>query len=192
MTQLIIGVTGRICSGKDTVADYLSENGFTVLDYDRMNHEVLSSLSAEISEAFPGAVVSGEVDRKKLASIVFPDKNELRKLESITYPVLVERTYDIINGNPSIPFVLNCPLLARIGLDSICTFILFVDAPYQVRLERFIARNHQDKAEFDRRDSAQEDILPSGRVHIIDNSGDLQSLLSQVDSVLHSYILPLY
>ena len=79
---MIIGLTGKSCAGKDEVASILSSFGYYVIDEDKLGHEALrANRDSLISEFGEGILSDGEVDRKKLGSIVFSDPMKLKKLE---------------------------------------------------------------------------------------------------------------
>ena len=73
---MIIGLTGKICAGKDTFASLLPEDRFAVIDVDALGHEALAENKDKVAEAFGADVIrsDGTVDRKKLGAIVFSDK----------------------------------------------------------------------------------------------------------------------
>lgn len=91
----VIGLTGRIGSGKSTVSKYLEELGAVVIDADKVTHEVLSpgheighSVIAEFGQEIldPG----GEIDRKKLGEIVFNNPEALERLTQLMHPPMYE------------------------------------------------------------------------------------------------------
>jgi dephospho-CoA kinase len=91
----IIGLTGGIGSGKSTVAGYLAELGATVIDLDKVGHEVLKSrggTSKKVVEEFGKDIldVRGEIDRARLAEIVFKDRKALGRLNRIVHPAIDE------------------------------------------------------------------------------------------------------
>ena len=90
---MIIGLTGKICAGKDTLASMLPHDRFSVIDVDGLGHEALSENISAIRHAFGDSVIKadGSVDRKVLGPMVFADKEKLETLNSITHPWMVER-----------------------------------------------------------------------------------------------------
>ena len=89
----VIGLTGGIGSGKSTVAQFLAEFGATVMELDKLGHEVLKP-GGEVWESvvneFGRDIVSpsGEIDRARLGKIVFNDPEALARLNRITHPVI--------------------------------------------------------------------------------------------------------
>jgi len=95
----VIGLTGGIGSGKSTVSRFLAELGAVIIDADKVGHEVLSTSSQvrrELLATFGWQIIapSGEVNRKKLAEIVFQDPESLSQLNQIMHP----RMYDTVKA----------------------------------------------------------------------------------------------
>lgn len=95
----VIGLTGGIGSGKSTVSGFLAQLGAVIIDVDRVGHEALSTDSQvrrELLATFGRQVISpsGEVNRKKLAEIVFSNPESLSQLNQIMHP----RMYDMVKA----------------------------------------------------------------------------------------------
>jgi len=90
----VIGLTGGIGSGKSRFVQYLVEFGAAVIDADRLGHEVLKSTQVreELVAAFGKEILNldGEIDRGRLAGVVFNDEAALRKLNRITHPKIFQ------------------------------------------------------------------------------------------------------
>lgn len=89
--MVVIGVTGNIGSGKSTVCRFLAELGAAVIDADEAAQEVYkphSQVWQEIIDTFGPEVLqpNGEIDRVKLAQLVFPDPKALAQLNEIVHP----------------------------------------------------------------------------------------------------------
>jgi len=85
--MIIIGLTGSVGTGKTEVSNYFIRNKISVFDSDkkvRLIHEN-TIVQQEISRLFPNSLVAKKVDRKKLAKVVFNDKEKLALLENIIY-----------------------------------------------------------------------------------------------------------
>jgi len=91
---MIIGITGSIGSGKTTAAKIFSKYHYTRIDADEIGHELLKSnkkIKNKLITYFGNEIIgkNGNIDRKKLGGIVFNDKNELKKLNSIMHPLII-------------------------------------------------------------------------------------------------------
>ena len=186
---MIIGLTGKTCAGKDTLASLLPHDRFFVIDVDALGHEALAENKERIREAFGDSVMNedGSVDRKALGPVVFSDKAKLGTLNSITHPWMVEKTMEMAreaekDGKIA---VINAALLESMGFVKSCDTVILVTAPYSVRERRAYERNGLGSDEFRKRAEAQKDIglslFSSGRPLItIINDGDIDSLSRQV------------
>ena len=89
---MIIGLTGKSCSGKDYVSHMFGDE-FLVIDEDHLGHIALDVNKDKLVDAFGEDILrDGKVDRKKLGPIVFSDKEKLEKLNSISHPWMLSET----------------------------------------------------------------------------------------------------
>lgn len=186
---MIIGLTGKSCAGKDTVAALLPEDRFSVIDVDGLGHEALEENHEKLRKAFGSSIFrdDGTVDRKVLGPIVFADAEKLETLNSITHPWMKEETLrkaKEVEGNGKIA-VINAALLESMGFVEYCDMIILVIAPYGIREERALKRDGMTKEKFHDRAMAQKDIglslLESGRnVITIVNDSDEATISRQV------------
>ncbi|TVQ20982.1 MAG: dephospho-CoA kinase [Spirochaetaceae bacterium] len=140
----IIGVAGKICSGKSAFTTMLRDCSFHEIDVDAVGHEVVQEQIDAIEAAFGAAVVTGDrrVDRKALGRIVFADAAALRKLEQIVHPRMVEAVHSRIRGSdPEARIVVNAALLFHMGLHTLCDHVVVVRAWFPVRLIRSLRRD---------------------------------------------------
>jgi dephospho-CoA kinase len=94
----VIGLTGGIGTGKSTVARFLAGLGAVTMDLDKVGHEALRSGKARdrIVNEFGGDILGagGEIDRSRLAGIVFNDRKSLQRLNNILHPVIDDMVDD--------------------------------------------------------------------------------------------------
>ncbi|MCK5641646.1 MAG: dephospho-CoA kinase, partial [Gammaproteobacteria bacterium] len=91
--MIVIGLTGGIASGKSTVSQMLSELGATVIDADKVGHEAFrphSDAWRDLVATFGSGILgqNEEIDRGKLADIVFNDPKALEQLNRIMHPLM--------------------------------------------------------------------------------------------------------
>ena len=192
----VIGLTGRICSGKNLAAEYLSGLGFTVIDVDRLGHEILDR-EVETAAAIFGSDIKkrdGGVDRKILSQKVFSNPAVLKKLENFLHPLMVETCKNMITtslADTSRGIVLNAAVLSRMRLDAICDSVLFLTAPWGVRFLRARASRGMQLSNFLNRNRSQKDIASKNlsghyEVFTIRNIGSTQYLYKKLDSIVKS------
>jgi dephospho-CoA kinase len=147
MNKPVIGIVGGIGSGKSLVAAQLVALGGHLIVADALGHDGLRQ--PEIKQALrarwgDGVFDKGEVDRRRLAKIVFADETERHALEAIQFPYIgrrVDEEVDRARRDPAVRFViLDAAVLLEAGWRSRCDHVLFVDAPREVRLERVKSR----------------------------------------------------
>lgn len=188
----VIGITGGIGSGKSTVARLLGAFGCVVADSDGAGRAALED--PEIKRtliAWWGQAIlddSGAVDRRAVGRIVFADESERKRLEGLTHPWIEARRREQFEaaGEEAIAFVIDAPLLLEAGLDAECDVILFVEAPFEQRLERVQANRGWDASELARREESQLplDAKRQRADDVLLNDGDLKSLRRQVGRFL--------
>lgn len=156
---MVIGLTGKSCSGKNYVGRVLEGIGLEVWDTDRMCHDGLNeNIRAIVSEFGEGVVQGAEISRQALGKIVFSDPERRKALENILYPWLREKVEEWIKRNPEGILVLNGALLYRAGFCDLCECVIYVDASYETRLRRAIERDGLDEKTFMLREQSQQDV----------------------------------
>lgn len=198
--MIVVGLVGRIGSGKSTVARLLAAHGATVIDADRLAHEVLDEpevVQAVVARFGPEVLDdAGRVRRPALAAKVFGSTDEqaagLRALEGIVHP-RVRRRIEVIlaaeagagaGAEPRV-VVLDVPLLVQAGWDEICDRLLHVECAEDVRRARLEARGWPD-AQRDARERAWErGYLPPApeKTLRVDASGDPPYTSRQVERI---------
>jgi dephospho-CoA kinase len=185
---LLVGLTGGIGAGKSTVTGMLAERGAVILDADAFAREAVRSGTEgfrRVVERFGKGIVApdGELDRSKLAAIVFNDPQALSDLEAIVHPEVRRMIADGITANldgDGVVVLVN-PLLIEMGTHRDCDVVVVVSVSPQTQVERSVARGMTEEdvrarlaAQLPLEDRArQADVL-------IDNEGTLEELSSQV------------
>jgi len=203
----LIGLTGNIATGKSSVAAILEELGARVIDADVLVHGLMepgTDVWLRIAEAFGREMLGqgGNIDRSKLAALVFSDPEALRRLEWIAHPAVgaeVERILHRIeeegsgNGGASDGeeglhepvAVLEAIKLLESGLAEECDVVWVVVAPREVQIERLMRTRGLSSSEAAMRIDAQppqEEKIESADV-VIRNLGSLEQLRDQVEEL---------
>jgi dephospho-CoA kinase len=186
---LRVGLTGGLASGKSTVAGWLRDAGFTVIDADRLVADLYQpggQGAAVVRQLFgPEAIdAEGGVDRAKVAARVFSDPEARRALEKAIHPLVRERFSEIAQAAQGV-VVLEATLLVEAGYGPMFDFIVTVEADAEARLRRAIARG-LDEASARARLVAQGDgeERKEAAHRMIDNCCDLPHLRRQVDELI--------
>ncbi len=178
--MLKIGITGNIASGKSAVQNILESLGYKVFDADKSAHELLSK-SQKVLDTF------GTNSREILAGTVFSDKRKLKQLEDILHPLIKDAMLKFFSDNcgQSLIFA-SVPLLFEAGFDKFVDKIIFISAPYQMRLNRLIQRNGYDEnyARLRLESQLSEDVKIPKSDFVIVNDGDLNLLRQKTKECL--------
>ncbi len=158
----IIGIAGGIGSGKSFIARLFGELGCSVIDSDAAVREVYTqpAVLQTLQSWWPGVVDQvGKLDRKAVASRVFNNPDERKRLESLVHPLvdqarLCQMNRDLSQTPNLKAFIWDTPLLFEAGLHRQCDTVVFVDAPLETRLSRVAGRGW-DQAELSRRENLQ-------------------------------------
>lgn len=137
----LVGLTGGIAAGKSTVASLWASLGATVIDADVLAREVVEPKSvgfAEVAREFPKAIINGELDRKALASIVFADADERRKLEGILHPLIQGESKRLIKSATTPIVIYVVPLLVEADVDLPFDAVVTVEAPEKDQIARMV------------------------------------------------------
>ncbi len=198
MKSKIIGLTGSIATGKSTVSKYLIKKGYKVVDADKITHELMKKDNInylEIVNYFGNSILDkdDEIDRKKLANIVFSDKNKLNALNNLTHPNIFNKINETIEESDEKIIFLDIALLIEfiknnswnISLDEI--WLVYVNK--DIQLERLMKRNDFTEKEAKIRIKSQMDIDEKIKYadFILYNDKDLEYLYRQIDERLNLY-----
>jgi len=186
---IVVGLTGSIGMGKSTAAGRFARAGDAVHDADAAVHRLYRGAAvAPVGKVFPDVVVGGQVDRKRLSSVVLDDPEAMERLESIVHPLVradEERFLETAREEGRRIAVLDIPLLLETGRDRDVDCIVVVSAPEAVQRARVLARPGMTS---ERLDSILARQMPDAekrrRAHfVIDTAGPLEDAARQVTAV---------
>jgi dephospho-CoA kinase len=197
--MLKIGLTGGIGSGKTAVSDQFQTLGINVIDTDIISRELINHNPAVLKKIvgiFGNKVLDakGLLDRKKLAQIVFGDKQQKQQLEKLLHPAIRSEVNRQIQHFSSLNtqagyLIIVIPLLLETGFTDLIDRILVVMAEEKVRVERIKQRDDRTSSQIyaiinnqvkdDKRINAADDI--------IENNSNLDYLASQVRQLDKKY-----
>ncbi len=166
-------LTGGIGAGKSTVGQLLRVRGALVIDADEIGHQVLEPGGAaydRVAETWPSVVVDGVIDRTRLADIVFRDRADLERLESLTHVAIRQQIARMIETSTEKVVVVEVPLVTDFMGSGWLRVV--VDTDPETRMERLGGRG-TTADDASRRMAAQPDRTRwiATADHVIDNSG---------------------
>ena len=143
----VIGLTGQSGAGKSTASKIFSDCGIPVIDCDVVARKIsnLPEFLEKISLAFPGCVDDSGLLRRKLGNLVFNDRAKLREYGSIIFPYItaaIMKEITSLKDSGEKLVILDAPTLFESGMDSVCSEVISVVAPFDVKLRRILERDN--------------------------------------------------
>ena len=186
---MAVAVTGGIGAGKSEALRAFARHGAAVISSDEIVHDLLRSdedVRAAVRERFGDGVFGpeGQVDRGRIADIVFADPEQLDWLERLLHPRVIAaylRWRDDLASRPDPPAVCvtEVPLLYEVGGDTRFDAIVVISAAPDVRVSRQV-RPMQDR---ERRLIPDEEKLSRADFAYV-NDGSLEELDQFVSGVV--------
>jgi len=173
-------LTGGIATGKSSVAKIFESFDFKIIDADRVAHEMLELHQDKIVELFGSQyILDGKVNRKALGTLIFGNKQEKLRLETLLHPLIfseIEKQaleLDLLKK----PYLVDIPLFfetKRYAIEK----VIVVYVPRKLQLKRLMARDSSTKEASEQRINSQIEIDKKKQqsTYLIDNQGDLKTL----------------
>lgn len=186
--EYAVALTGGIATGKSTVVKIFVKEGFTVIDADKIAHQVLDEQSQEIIRLFGEAFVNeGKVDRKALGAVVFSDSQKRSQLEALLHPLIYLEIQKQSRDLDKLckPYLVDIPLFFETGRYPIMRSIV-VYATKEQQLNRLMQRDGYNMQNALQRINAQMPIDEKRRraTYVIDNTKDLAWLEAECKRVI--------
>ena len=153
--MIVLGLTGSIGMGKTATARMFAEEGALVQDADATVHTLYARGGAAaplLSDAFPGAVKDGAVDRAELARQIALDPQGLARLEAIVHPLVADARAAFLAEAEKAGaevVVLDVPLLFEVGAHDGVDAVVVASAPVEVQRSRVLARQGMTPERFE-------------------------------------------
>ncbi len=191
--MIVIGLTGGIGTGKSEVARIFQELGAVLINADQIGHQAYtphSEIWQEVVKAFGEEILqpNGEIDRKKLGSIVFADPDQLTRLNRIMHPrmarIVAQQVQELREQGADV-VVVEAALLFVAGWDSLVGEVWSTESPENLVIKRLQSRSGLSQEEARKRIDSQmsaEERKSRSQV-VVDNSGDLAELERVVRSI---------
>jgi dephospho-CoA kinase len=186
----LIGLTGAIGSGKSSVSALFASKGAIIIDGDGIAKQLQQKGSATLQKMVDefGDILldTGELDRAKVAQLVFGDADLLKRLNAIMHPAISAEILRQIEANTETDnvVVLDMPLLVENPREGMSGLVV-VDVDPEVAISRLVQYRNMNEDDARRRMASQasrEDRLKVAD-RVIDNSGSPDALNAQVDEV---------
>ncbi|MFZ3106756.1 MAG: dephospho-CoA kinase [Candidatus Hydromicrobium sp.] len=190
--MVVLGITGRIASGKSTVSRYIKKikKNTLILDVDKVAKNIYSKnpvILNELRKIFGDEVFNsdGDLIYKSLAEKVFSSKTELEKLNRLMFPLIRSEVKNILNENRDKNYIIiEAAILFDCKLDLMCDYIILVDTSDERRKIFLKNKNFLDD-DIELRIEGQHIKINKKKVNfIINNNNSKESLLKKVEKIL--------
>jgi len=157
----LVGLTGGIAAGKTSVARRWVELGGHEIDADVLARRALEAGSQgleKVAKVFGSEMLDpkGELNRKKLAELVFNDEHKRKQLEAIVHPIVRSLAVEALAHLPEGAIAIyTVPLLVEASVDLPFDFVVTVEAPVEKQLERMVKSRGMTQGEATARIKAQ-------------------------------------
>ena len=189
--MVVIGLTGGIASGKSTVSQILSELGAVVIDADKVGHEAFypnSDVWREVVAALGKGILgqNNEIDRSKLAKIVFNDQKALEQLNRIMHPKMhriVGQKIKALRGQGVEVVVLEATLLIEANWTDLVDQVWVTISPEATVIDRLCSQRGLTEEQARARIESQTPIVQRTKHAdvVIKNDSDLDMLRHKVE-----------
>jgi dephospho-CoA kinase len=191
--EYAVVLTGGIATGKSTVVEFFKNEGFTVIDADKIAHTMLDLHQDKIRRLFGTKyVVNNRVDRRALGSLIFSDYKEKLRLEALLHPLIFNEIEERSNEEDKNqrPYLIDIPLFFESKGRYPIEKSIVVYAPKEIQLVRLMKRDTSSNREAQQRIDSQISIEKKREMstYLIDNSKDLKNLQQECVKV-KNYIL---
>jgi len=194
--MLRVALTGGIGSGKSLVGEYLEQLGAIVFDSDQLARDVVErgtpGFDAIVKRFGDGVLTDGQINRAKLAELIFNDKSARADLEGIIHPRVKELSDRIIANAPEGSVVVNqIPILFETNGASRFDLVITVESENALRFQRLRERGMKDY-EIEKRMAAQASTEQRrGIAHFcLENNGTREDLRSAVERLWENELAP--
>lgn len=196
--MIILGITGAVGAGKSTIMNRLKEQyGAYTIQADQVGHLLMKKgqiCYEEILKQFGDKILAenAEIDRKKLGSIVFSNRELLLKLNHIIHPAVKQYILDQIKEQRRqgcALFVMEAALLLEEHYDAICDDLWYIYVNDEVRRIRLKAdRGYSDEKITEILKNQLEDGIFRERCrYVVENNGDFDQTFEQIDKRIKTY-----
>jgi dephospho-CoA kinase len=191
--MFVVGLTGGIGSGKSTLGALLVERGAQIIDADSLGHDALRPSTPawhSIVDQFGEEILAAnsmDVDRRRLAAVVFDDPYKRAALNAIVHPVIFAGIADALErlGETDEIVVLDAALILETGLDKSLDALIVVTADDEVRRKRLVSDRGMTIDQINSRMRAQTspEELVRRADYVVDNNGTIEELVERADRI---------
>ncbi|MHC1731760.1 MAG: dephospho-CoA kinase [Bacteroidales bacterium] len=180
-----LGITGGIGSGKTTVCRIFKVLGIPVFVADNIAKELMHSdgdIRTRLNQvAGKDLYVSGSLDRKELARIIFNRPDLLRRVNEAVHPSVLRQFDEWASGEDAPYVIMESAILFEAGADALVDRVATISAPVEERIARVMGRNDLSREEVIGRINNQlEDEEREEQSYYIINNSDNEMIIPEI------------
>lgn len=188
-----IVITGTIGSGKSALSSIIRDLGFVVIDSDQVNKKLLEKGQANYEAIkkdpfFRKAFVSDELNKNKLAKMIFASPDLMKRLNKLTHPNIMAEIERQIGSLDEKNVFVEIPLFYQMEAKFDPDLILFVRASEEIQIKRLTERDGINELYAKSKIATQEKSIMAkddGKI-IIDNDGSIEELRAKIIEILRT------
>lgn len=187
----LVAVTGGIGSGKSVVCRILRTLGYPVYDCDSRAKALMDAddtIKRRLTEEIDSlCVVDGDIDRRRLAAVVFEDAEKLALLNAMVHSAVRDDIAVWVGEQERNLTFVETAILYESGLNMMVDAEWRVESPLELRITRTMKRSAMSRSEVEKRIAAQNIDAPAGvnPVRRFDIYNDeTQALLPQIEALI--------
>ncbi len=190
---IVIGIVGKIATGKSTVRDHIKTIRERVLaiDADSVAKGIYAKdkdVPARLKKIFGEDIfdIEGKIIYTALADKVFSDRGELKKLNQLMFPLLRKEIENIIRNSKDRQYiVIDAAVLFDCRLDLFCDRIILIDAGINLR-KNYLKNKNLSENDIELRMKGQHIDIDQQKVDFtIKNTGTQNDLYKQIENILN-------
>ena len=189
MARFCVGLTGGIGCGKSLVSDLFAERGASIIDTDRIAHDLTgakgAAMPALLAEfGFEYADANGALDRARMRALVFKKPQAKARLEALLHPRIRAAALAQAKHATGCYVIFAVPLLVESGSwRERVARVLVIDCPESVQIARVMARNGYTRAQVEAimATQASRQARLAQADDVIVNDGEIAALAPQID-----------
>ncbi len=192
--KFVLGLTGQTGAGKSSLHNVAKDNGFYVIDCDKVARDVQSrnAVLCALIRAFGTDILNKEglLDRRRLAEKAFVNRAATELLNRTVLPFIVAEIRYLIDNTENNFILLDAPTLYESGADAICSKTVGIIADETVRAERIKARDSlTDEQALSRIKAGKtDDFFKEKCDFVLENNGKKQDFINNFDKLLKNIL----
>ena len=191
----VIGITGSSGAGKSTICNLLdSKYEVEIINADKIAKE-LSKKGTEylksIVEKFGEEILKedGELNRKKLANIIYSSSKQREVINSCTFKYIKKEIQKRIKNSNKEVIAIDAPLLFECGLHELCNTVIGIISKRELQIQRIVERDNISYIDAENRLNAQKDndFYIENCNEIIENNNDISDIEKHIEKIAIRY-----